>query len=104
MSACRYMPPGVRVDFEIGGDIFRHDANRAVLRMRRMAARGLRERWPLERILEQIILIGKFGGSADLVPGVVIIDGREQYYWTLTLRPDSPQLAGLLHARRRRAA
>jgi hypothetical protein len=98
------MPPGVRVDFKIDGEIFRYDANAAVLRMRRTVARGLRERWPRARILEQTIAIGKFKGSADLAQGVVILNGRENYYWTLTLWPDSTQLAGPLHGRRRRAA
>lgn len=55
--------------------------------MRRAVARGLRERWPREKILQQAILIGKFRGSADLTQGVVLINDRENYYWTLTLLP-----------------
>jgi len=98
-SECRYMPAPIRVDFEIDGRIFRHDASPAVLRMRRTVARGLRECWPRERILEQTIINGKFKGSADLVPGVVIIKGRENYYWTLTLWPDSTQVASPQNAK-----
>jgi hypothetical protein len=89
-----YMPPGIQVGFEIDGEIFRDDANPAVLRMRRTVARGLRERWPREKILEQVTRIGKFRGSAELVPGVTIRNGREDNFWTLTLRPDRPKLTG----------
>jgi hypothetical protein len=80
------MPAPVRVDFEIDGEIFRHDANPAVLRIRRTVTRGLRESWPRERIIQQTLIIGKFKGSAELTPGVAILNGRENYYWTLTLR------------------
>ena len=93
------MPAPIRVGFEIDGEVFRHDANPAVLRMRRTVARGLRERWPRDRILEQTIINGKFKGFADLAPGVVIIKGRENYYWTLTLWPDSTQLASSQNAK-----
>jgi hypothetical protein len=82
------MPPGIRIHFEIDGVSFRHDGSPTVLRMRRAVARALREHWPRERILEQIIAIGKFDGSADLVPGIEIINGRESYHWTLTLWPE----------------
>ena len=98
-TACAYMPPGIQVGFEIDGEIFRDDANAAVLRMRRSVARGLREGWPREKILEQATRIGKFRGSADLVPGVTIRGGREDYHWTLTLRPDRTQLAGPKNAK-----
>jgi hypothetical protein len=87
-TECRYMPPGIQVGFEIDGEIYRDDANPAVLRMRRTVARGLRERWPREKILEQTTRIGKFIGSAALAPGVTIRGGREDYHWILTLRPD----------------
>jgi hypothetical protein len=86
------MPPGIRVGFEIDGQIHRRDASPAVLRMRRTVARGLRERWPRERILTQTIENGKFEGSADLTPGFEVIRGKDNYFWTLTLWPDE-QLA-----------
>jgi hypothetical protein len=90
-TACRYMPPGIQVDIEIDGEILRDDANPSVLRMRRTVARGLRKRWPREKIIEHTSRVGKFTGSADLAPGITIRDGREGYYWVLTLRPDCPQ-------------
>lgn len=92
-SECRYMPAPIRIGFEIDDEIFRLDASPSVLRMRRMVARGLRERWQRERIVEQAIHVGRFKGSADLSPGVTIINGRENYFWTLTLWPVSAQLA-----------
>ncbi|WP_315761425.1 hypothetical protein [Bradyrhizobium sp. SZCCHNS2005] len=110
---CKYMPPGIRVGFEIDGEIFRRDGNPAVLRMRRTVARGLRERWPREKILEQTVVNGKFEGSADLTPGFEVINGKDNYFWTLTLWPDREQSAESHNAtakrprsrpRRRRAA
>lgn len=103
-SECKYMVPPVRICFNIDGETFYDDANRAVLRMRKTVARGLRNRWPLETILAQTIHIGKFIGSAELAPGATIIRGHENYFWELTLRPEQTQLAGPLHSRGRRAA
>jgi hypothetical protein len=87
------MPAPIRIQFEIDGEFFRDDASPAVLQMRRAVARGLRERWPRERILETVLAIGRFEGVADLAQGVSIINQRENYYWTLTLRLDSKQFA-----------
>jgi hypothetical protein len=100
-TACRYMPPGIQVVIEIDGEIFRDDANPAVLSMRRIVARGLRAGWSREKIIEQISCAGGFIGSADLAPGVIIRRGREDYYWILVLRPDCTQ--GSLHLRWRAA-
>src|SRR5882724_4461162 len=93
-SECRYKVPCIRVGFAIDGEIVGDDANPLVLRMRRTVARGLRERWTREEILKQTAIIGKFTGSAELAPGVTIRNGREGYFWTLTLWPASAQLAG----------
>jgi hypothetical protein len=108
-SECRYMVPGIQVGFEINGEIVRRDDSRVVLRMRRTVARGLRERLPREIILAQTISAGKFEGSADLAPGVEIMNGKEIYFWTLTLWPSGPQNAAprpkkSVHPRRRPAS